>query len=268
MVPARSLLPAALLALGLLGMPAAAQDLSYDTESCRTDPGERLFVRLAAGYEFAFPVDVPTRLASPVPDETGLPRDETEPEGCPDNPATMNGLGLSWDASLGDPEIGPLEEGWYVFDFFIRARIGELPDSPRSNPQMRTERGFRRLAVEGVNPRAEVREINDDLLAVRITPEDEDRSWRDGLGYLAAQPGAYEEPGGRRYVAWCSGAIWPGGRQFCKVSYGLSCDLLVVYKFRTDGVPAKHALNLDRQIRAMLRRHALRPALLDPERPC
>ncbi|MEL6196555.1 MAG: hypothetical protein AAFT19_01785 [Pseudomonadota bacterium] len=249
-------------------MPAGAQDLSYDTESCRTDPGERLFVRLAAGYEFAFPVDVPTQLTSPVPDETGLPRDLTEPEGCPDNPVMMNGLHLRWDASLGDPEIGPLEEGWQVGDFFIRARIGELPNDLLRNPQMRTERGFRQLAVESVNPRAEVREINDDLLAVRITPKDEDRSWRDGLGYLAARSGAYEEPSGKRYVARCTGAIWPGGRQMCKVSYGLSCDLLVVYKFWTDDVPVKHALNLDRQIRAMLRRHALRPGLLDPERPC
>lgn len=61
---------------------AGVETWSYNPESCAVGADGKLYIRMPGGYEFAFRVDAPMQLGSPVEALQDLQLDASEPEGC------------------------------------------------------------------------------------------------------------------------------------------------------------------------------------------
>ena len=259
---------AALVAGALLScvLPAsAAPDLHYDSTACRTDAGGRIFLRFIGGYQFAFPTGIRMHLGNPPPDDTGLPRDEAEPEGCPDNPVMVGGITLAWTSAMGDPAAGRLEPGWRVH----RLRVRSGPTRPlESNHRSYLSTLHQALKIGGPYKWALRPPSKTGVVAIRPTviPDGHAETPEQSMSYLMAAPGAHEG-GDLPLVARCSLEFTSSGK-YCSGYSRLRCDLGIGYRFSTRHVPENDLIALDSQIRAFLRRHALPGTDLSVQNDC
>lgn len=237
---------------------APAGSLSYDPESCAVDAEGKLHVRMPGGYEFAFPVDAPIQLGSPVEALQDLPRDASEPEGCPTNPATMTGINLSWSASrYGDESIGALKPTWAVGKLSLKAAARRYVRRPEIDLQLADLEGFERLMqdIERINGFHEVLFPGFEVAYGR--PPSYSEVPTDGAAMFRASPGFYDEFDGRAFVGTCSVTVMRGRPKRCSLSYHLACGLHVYYTFWTNRIRLDDLLDADQQIRHFIRVHAL-----------
>lgn len=228
--------------------------VEYNLHLCAEYPPEKLYVRLPAGYEFGFEQSYITHLTPRVPDTTGLPRDRSVPTGCRLNPVSLNGIHLRWPAGALQTEHNEnIKEGWKVRDFFIRGRVGENNDHKKYGLQRKYIQFYEQYSEIAASIRALNESISEDLDALFSRNPIHNTEVRDGITYVIAKPGSYEEIQGARYVTRCTGALVPGGAKRCRVNYLLGCNLFVHYQFFTDVVDIEDSINLDREIRNFLR---------------
>lgn len=224
---------------------SSAETINYDTESCATETGERVFVLLSNGQAFGIPALDLVRLEGDPkwPDEVYA--DPSQPVGCPLHPIAAPDISIAfrptdsvWNDSNGRPLVVRLIYGGNSYRIqrinlrsFERACVPVEPGGPTRRPLI------------------DVSPIFQDCRMIR--PDNPNAgSWGS---YLAARPGTYPEYDGRRFIVHCWATLTerPGPRA-CETDYVIKGDVAVYYKFWDNITPPEKMIGLDQEVRAFI----------------
>lgn len=248
-------LAAAVLTALIAWHPAAAEPpetLRYSPATCSDSADGRIFIRLLSGLHFAFPYKDVKGLRWDGEDRPDLPADESEPLGCPRNPAVAGSVRLAWRPDWDGPAPDP---DWPAIRLNVIHHDGPL--GLHEDLIYLAEKWTDRFV-----------KLSDELEVHRGRPAPSGTSV-DGLALIVARPGAYPLAMGRRVAVRCLPAIRPGSPKNCRFDYGLTDGLSVDYQFAgvpegsapspwTDGHVAEiDVLDFDRHIRRYLAAHQL-----------
>lgn len=228
----------------------SAERIPYDPDTCSTDAGGKVFVRLFTGLSFAFPAWdlVGLHGAPPRPKDIGLIADPDEPEGCPLHPIIAQTIAVAYRPVAEPHPAEPEDQRWHPSRLQIFSFSGPV------GMQDKYLETFTRQCIDRLN--AEERE---DILVDHQTVQEcrlDQRGHEDSLdwpSYFVARPGAHPELSGRRFTVRCRGTIIaPGRPRICEVAYSVEGGPSVFYEFSDGIVPREHITDFDLQIRAFI----------------
>jgi hypothetical protein len=217
---------------------AAAEDLTYDPESCAVEANEKVYVTFY-GKVFAFPYEhpmyvgtVPPQFQARVPD----PISPNEPRGCPGHP--IEGTGFSFAYYFKGDFGGDVETRRLVAQLDTLQAFAVRPEFWGRSVEPLFDRLCERTGIVSG-------EIEGFDVCYALPPEGRTEP---SSRILRARPAHYAAPFGRPFIVECHGPI--GKRDlYCDVTYKLYQTINIVYRFSTQNVPLVTVVDLDKAVR-------------------
>ncbi len=230
---------------------SVAETIGYDPDSCATDTGGRVFVRLMNGQSFALPAEdlLGLRGRPGWPDEPYA--DPDEPVGCPLHPIATQSMTVAYRPVVPPHPAEPGDRRWSPGTIQLITNI----DDP--GPHRVQDIHLRMFQSNCVNPGSDgspsrpLVDVSPVLQDCQMKAPDSpvERGWGS---YVVARPGTHPEYQGRRFAVTCWPTYWAHDARRCETNYRIEGDLGVFYRFGEAQVPLEHMADFDLQIRAFI----------------